>query len=71
VLGGQKDLLVAQPAPLPARARSIRAHHERGHHEREDDHVPDGHHRQSFRIRFIFRCDHFFFLSGLSRELRD
>ena len=53
VLGGKKDLLVARHRLFQRPHARFAAHHERGHHVRKDDHVADGHHRQTFCIGFF------------------
>ena len=53
VLGGEKDLLVARHGLFQRPHARFAAHHERGHHVRKDDHVADGHHRQTFCIGFF------------------
>ena len=53
VLGGQEDLLVAGHGLFERPHAGFAPHHERGHHVRKDDHVADGHHRQTFCIGFF------------------
>ena len=53
VLGGKKDLLVAGHGLFERPHARFAPHHERGHHVRKDDHVADGHHRQTFCIGFF------------------
>ena len=58
VLGGQEDLLVAGQRLFQRPHARFAAHHERRHHVREDDHVPDGHHRQAACFGFFFGSKH-------------
>ena len=53
VLGGEKDLLVARHRLFERTHALLASHHERNHHVRKDDHVADGHHRQTFCIGFF------------------
>ena len=56
VLGGQEDLLVGGQRLFQRAHARFPAHDERGHHVREDDHVPDGHHRQFFGLELFLDC---------------
>ncbi len=58
VLGGKKDLLVARHCLFQRPHTGFAPHDERGHHVRKDDHIADGHHRQTFCIGFFLRSKH-------------
>ena len=53
VLGGEEDFLVAGHSLFERLHARFASHYERGHHVRKDDHVADGHHRQTFCIGFF------------------
>ncbi len=53
VLGGEKDLFVARHSLFERSHALLAAHHERSHHVGKDDHVADGHHRQTLCIGFF------------------
>ena len=73
VLGGEEDLAVAVEGLFEGADAGLAADHEGGHHVGEDHHVPDGHHGQFARLRFVAGYGHWDTLGNLptgNKEIR-